>query len=69
MKAQVFPAQATNQTIAWSVTKKGVVEVDQNGKIKVVGTGNTTVIAKSPEGPSTACKITVLKGSNTAKTW
>ena len=67
LKAQVFPAQATNQTIAWSVTKKGVVEVDQNGKIKVVGTGNTTVIAKSPEGPSTACKITVLKGSNTAK--
>lgn len=67
LKAEVIPAQATNKTIVWSVAKKGVVEVDQNGKIKVVGTGNTTVIAKSPEGPSAACKITVFKGLDTAK--
>ena len=67
LKAEVIPAQATNKTIVWSVAKKGVVEVDQNGKIKVVGTGNTTVIAKSPEGPSAACKITVFKDLDTAK--
>lgn len=67
LKAQVIPAQATNKTIVWSVAKKGVVEVDQNGKIKVVGTGNTTVIAKSPEGPSAACKIIVFKDLDTAK--
>lgn len=67
LKAEVIPAQATNKTIVWSVAKKGVVEVDQNGKIKVVGTGNTTVIAKSPEGPSAACKIAVFKGLDTAK--
>ncbi|MFR6562810.1 MAG: Ig-like domain-containing protein [Eubacterium ventriosum] len=47
LKAEVIPAQATNKTIVWSVARR-VVEVDQNGKIKVVGTGNTTVIAKSP---------------------
>ena len=67
LKTEVIPAQATNKTIVWSVAKKGVVEVDQNGKIKVVGTGNTTVIAKSPEGPSAACKITVFKSLDTAK--
>lgn len=67
LKAEVIPAQATNKTIVWSVAKNGVVEVDQNGKIKVVGTGNTTVIAKSPEGPSAACKIAVFKGLDTAK--
>ena len=67
LKAEVIPAQATNKTIVWSVAKKGVVEVDQNGKIKVLRTGNTTVIAKSPEGPSAACKITVFKGLDTAK--
>ena len=67
LKAEVLPQQATNKEIKWLVNKRGVVEIEQNGKIKVLGTGNVRAIAKSPEGPSASCKISVLKGLETSK--
>ena len=58
--AKVYPDDATDKTVIWSVSDEKVITVDQNGKITAVGGGNAkvTVTSKS-EGKTAECEVSV----------
>ena len=56
------PTTATNKSVDWSSSKTSVATVDTNGNVKLVGTGEATITAKSVNmGKTATCKI---KSSN-----
>ncbi len=62
----VSPAQAS-QTLNWSSNNTNVVTVNQSGLVKAVGAGNATVVAKTINGITATCNITVGNYSNKLK--
>ena len=56
LKAQVFPADATNQTITWISSNPGVAEVDK-GVVTWASVGNCTIWAYSANGCKARCDI------------
>jgi uncharacterized protein YjdB len=57
--ATVNPDNATNKAVTWSSSDPAVASVD-NGKVKALKSGTTTVIVKTVDGEKTAtCDITV----------
>ena len=56
LKAQVFPADATNQTITWVTSNPKVATVDK-GKVSFVSTGSCTIWAYSDNGCKARCEI------------
>lgn len=60
LKATVAPANATNKAVTWKSSKKKVVTVDKNGKIKAVGKGTATITVTTADGSKKAtCRVTV----------
>jgi uncharacterized protein YjdB len=61
VKATINPSNTTqSKTIVWSTSNKKVATVN-NGKIKAVGVGTATITAKSSNGKTVTCKVTVKK--------
>lgn len=58
LTATVSPSNATNKTITWSSSNTSVATVS-NGVVKAVGFGTTTITAKSNNGKTASCKVTV----------
>ncbi|MBR4455127.1 MAG: Ig domain-containing protein [Solobacterium sp.] len=55
----IFPVDATNRTIYWSSSNTGVVGIDQNAYVTTPNVGSAVITAKSPDGPSRTCPVTV----------
>ena len=49
LTATVLPSNATSRTVTWISKNKQVVKVDSNGKVTIIGAGETTIEAKAGE--------------------
>ena len=49
LTATVLPANATSPTVSWQSANEQVVKVDSNGKVTIIGAGETTIAAKAGE--------------------
>lgn len=59
LKAEIKPENATDKTVAWSSSNKKVAVVDGKGKVTGIKKGTATITAKSSNGKTGICKITV----------
>lgn len=62
--ATISPTNATNQSITWATSNKDIISV-KNGKITAKKTGSATVTAKTANGKTAKCKVTVKSKTNT----
>ena len=49
LTATVLPANTTSPTVSWQSDNEQVVKVDSNGKVTIIGAGETTIAAKAGE--------------------
>ena len=49
LTATVLPSNATSRTVTWISKNEQVVTVDSNGKVTIIGAGETTIEAKAGE--------------------
>lgn len=59
LKASVLPSNASDKTVKWTSSDKSVVTVS-NGKVTAVGSGQATITAKTVNGRTATCQITVV---------
>lgn len=59
LTATVEPSNATNKTITWTSSNKAVATVDKNGTVKGIKEGVATITAKTVNGKTATCKVTV----------
>lgn len=60
LNATILPENATDKRINWSSSNAAIATVDENGAVKAVSAGKTTITATSNEGAKTAtCEVTV----------
>lgn len=60
LKASVLPAGAS-QKVTWKSSKKSVVTVSKNGKLKAKKTGKAIITATAENGKKASCVVTVKK--------
>ncbi len=68
LTATVAPSNASNKTITWSSSNTSIVTVDKNGNVKGIKEGSATITAKSNNGKTATCMVTVTKSSTTSPT-
>lgn len=59
-KASVYPTDASDKTVYWISENPKVASVDKNGLITAKGAGKTQIIAKTINGKTVSCNVTVL---------
>ena len=61
LTATVAPANATNQTVAWSTSDKNVATVSENGLVTAKSAGTATITCTAQDGSNVkaTCKVTV----------
>ena len=59
LSAVFSPADATDQSLTWKTGNSDIATVE-NGKIKAVGTGKVTILAKTSNGKTASCRVTVV---------
>ena len=61
LTADVSPDSATNKDVTWSTSDKEVADVDENGLVTAVGTGEATITATAADGSGVKaeCKVSV----------
>ena len=59
--AKVLPSTATNKTLTWTSGNTSIATVDQTGKVTAKNYGTVTITAKSNNGKTVTCKVTVPK--------
>ena len=60
LSATIVPSYANDKSITWTTSNQSVATVS-NGTVKAVGAGTATITAKSHDGKSAQCSITVEK--------
>ena len=64
LEATVMPANASLKAVTWKSGNEKVATVDDNGKVKAIGTGNTTITVTTLDGNKTAtCNVAVIRTS------
>ncbi len=66
LTATINPTNATNKNVTWTSSNTRVATVDANGNVKAVGAGTATITAKSNNGKTATCKVTVSNPSSVA---
>ncbi len=59
LTATVYPTNATNKSVSWSSSDSQVVSVSSSGKLTAKGPGVATITAKTSNGKTKTCKVTV----------
>lgn len=72
IKAKVLPADATDPSLKWVVSEKGIVEIDGSGNVKGIAPGTVTIHAVSAdpncdEKESNSITLTVQKAVESIK--
>jgi len=67
--ARVSPADATDQSIVWTVAPAGVATVAADGTVTAVAAGTATITATSSNGKTTTCAVTVTVPAATVLTY
>ena len=67
LTATITPSDATNKTVIWTTSNSSVATVS-NGKVTAVAAGTATITAKSNNGKTATCIVTV-KSVSTAFEW
>ncbi len=62
LAATVVPETAENRSVAWSTNNPDVAVVNASGKVTAIGAGQATITARTVNGLTETCKVTVLKG-------
>lgn len=60
LQATCKPNNATNKTIRWSSQNTAIASVDNNGYVTGHTKGTTTITAKSHNGKTASCIVTVF---------
>ena len=68
LTANVMPSSATNKAVTWSSNNTSVATVSSDGTVKAVGYGTAVITAKTVNGLTSNCTITVKKEEITALT-
>lgn len=63
LSATVLPASATDKTVAWSSSKPDVASVSSNGTVTAIKAGTAVITAKTTNGKSASCTVTVTSGT------
>ena len=61
--ATVLPSNATNKTVTWTTSNASVATVS-GGKITAIKAGSATITAKTSNGKTATCKVTVQNKDN-----
>lgn len=62
LNANVAPEDATEKSLVWSSSNKGVASVDENGLVTPLAPGETDITVTTVDGGFTAvCKVTVVQ--------
>lgn len=59
LKATVYPSNATDKSVRWTSSDSNIVKVYDNGGIAALNPGTATITAKTSNGKTATCKITV----------
>ena len=59
LQITIQPTNATDKTITWSTDKPNVATVSTTGKVYAVNAGNATITAKTKNGKTSICNITI----------
>ena len=59
LSANVMPSNATNKAVTWSSRNTSVATVSSDGTVKAVGYGTTVITAKTVNGLTSNCTVTV----------
>lgn len=68
LTATVSPSNATNKAVTWSSNNTSVATVSSDGTVKAVGYGTAVITAKTVNGLTSNCTITVNKEEITSLT-
>lgn len=66
LKATVNPSNTTDKSITWSSSNKSVATVSSSGEVKAVDNGSAIITAKTSNGKTATCTITVASVSATS---
>ncbi len=66
LKATVAPANATNKTVTWTSSDESVATVG-GGNVIGVSKGTATITAKTSNGKTATCKVTVTENTSIVK--
>ena len=59
LKAEILPENTTDKTVKWTSSDDKVAVVSQSGKVTGKSAGTATITAKTANGKTTTCKVTV----------
>jgi len=59
LTATISPSNATDKGFSWNNSNSGVVSIDGNGNVKALKAGTVTITAKTNNGKTAVCNITV----------
>ena len=67
LTADIYPANATNQELAWSSSDRGVAQVSQAGLVTVLGGGSCFILCSATDGSGVTarCEVTSVDGVET----
>ena len=57
--ATVFPSNARNRTIIWSVNNQNIAWIDQDGTVTALQPGEVTITAETMNGATASCQLTI----------
>lgn len=63
MQYMLVPDNASNYGLSWKSANTGIATVDNNGSIRAVSPGTTTVVCSTPSGAIDTCEVIVKEPS------